>query len=260
MQKKNNPIQTAALLSAQEFLSGLPADAPAPVRQYAVGRVVALGGKPAKSRPAKLTKKLAAPAPPTPAPPTPAPPTPAPAPAPIPPAPSAFAVATARATIAQADAAVAAARKTELVAQLVEVRKLLSVKAPRLAALCINLLELQAQGANIDVAIVRRREKITELLATTPECASWLPNDPEVLAHRAQIARYEDEIAQLHAAGAALPIFEQEVLAAVILQDEVRRLHWTQGSIVNRLDALSGRKLIPWGGKSVGEGGLFGAF
>jgi hypothetical protein len=250
MRKKNNDaVQVAALLSAQEFLAGIPVDAPKAVVDYAAGRVVALGGKPAK--PGKPAKKLVAPAPvPAPVPPT---------PAPIPPAPNAFAVAAARAVIAHSDAAATAARKAELVAQLVEVRKLLAVKAPMLAAQRVNLLDLQAQGENIDRAVMRRREQISELLASAPEIAAYLPGDPEAVAHRMQINRYQEEIAQLRAAGAALPVLEIETLAAVTFQNEVRQLQWTQGQILNRLDALSGRVLHPWGGHLV-TGGVFPAF
>jgi hypothetical protein len=155
---------------------------------------------------------------------------------------------------------VAAARKAELVAQLVEVRKLLAVKAPLLAALRINLLDLGAQGMNIDRAVMRRREQISELVASTPEIAAYLPGDSEAVAHRAQIQRYQDEIMQLRDAGAALPVYEQEVLTAVNLQNEVHAAEWRQGQILNRLDALSGKVLIPWGGKSVGEGSVRSVF
>ena len=184
-------------------------------------------------------------------------PAPAPPPAPpAPPTPDAFAMATARAVIAQADVAAAEVRKALLIEQLKAVRADLAVKRPILAVLASRIMGLRDAGQNLARAIEQRQERISALMAERPVVLDFIPSDPEAVAWRAAVEQRESEIAQLRAAGAALPNLYQLQLSAVTLQGEIQQLEWTQTNILNRLNPVRGSA---WGGHLI-TGGVFTAF
>ena len=250
---KPNDDAVTALLSAKNFLTALPSDAPAPVRQYAVSRVVALGGKPAKRRaalrkPAKPKKFAPAPVARIPAPPPPAPT--------APPAPNALEVARAKDVLTRVAQHEADARKAELLVQLRDVRAQLRAARPQLAVLASRVRSLQADGENLSRAISTREERISELYAAKPAVADFLPGDPEVLQWRLALEAKESELAQLRAAGAAMPNLYQLRLEGVELQQRVAALEYAETNILNRLSGVSGKA---WGGRLV-AGGISTAF
>jgi hypothetical protein len=236
-QNKKTDEQRAAIQSAQGFLSGLPADAPASVREYAAGRVVALEGMPA--RPGKPAKKLAAPAI-------------VPAPSAAPPAPAAsvdpLALERAKALIARNDELVKAALKAELIEKLRVVRAALTDKRPALAVLVARVRQRDADGDAMNHNLAWRRARISALHHERSSVFDFLPDDPDATSWAAEVSRLERECEEILASANALENPYQLKLAAVNLQAEIQQLEWTQTNILNRLNPVRGSA---WGGRLV---------
>jgi DNA repair exonuclease SbcCD ATPase subunit len=175
---------------------------------------------------------------------------------PVPPVPDAFTVAAAKAVLAQADAAEAEASRTRLVEQLKVVRADLHTLRPQLENLRLRVMGLQADEENIARAISVREERISELMATRPECANWLPLDPDVLQWSTALEEKRAELVKLREAGRALPNLYQLRLEGVELATRISTLQYAETNILNRLSGTSGRA---WGGKLVTSsvGGVF---
>jgi hypothetical protein len=247
MKPNDDAVQVAALLTAQEFLSGLPADAPKAVRLYAESRVKALSGKKGRRKPTKAAKALPIPAPAI----SPAPPTRATI-APAPPAPvDALALARAKELVARNDELVKAALKAELVERLRSVRAQLAVKKPQLAVLVARIRQRDADGDSMDHNIAWRRARISALHHERSPVFDYLPGDPDATNWVAEVSRLEKECNAILATASALPNPYFLKSDAVNLQGEIQQLDWTQTNILNRLTNLEGRKFTTWGGRLV---------
>lgn len=255
--KPRTPEQRAAIDTARQYLTASKEmGAPQAVLSYAAAQLRA--ALISKAAPAKAPQ--AAP---------PAPPPPAPAPAPIDAgkvgeirftavAPSAFEVAKAHSTLAEAEQAERAASKLILVDQLKTIRVELHALRPKLAALKINLLDMQGNADNVDRAIAVREERVSELMAARPAAADYLTaaEDADVAQWESAIQQKRGELAQLRAHIARLPNLYQERLAGVELSMRINNLQFAETSIINRLSGQSGKA---WGGHLI-TGGVFTAF
>jgi chromosome segregation ATPase len=165
--------------------------------------------------------------------------------------PSAFEVAKARQTLAEAEQAEREASRATLLASLKVVREQLAIKRPMLATLSSRVMQLRAQGENLDRAIRLREEDVSQLMSERSDIVDYLPDDPDALSWTRAVEQKRAEITQLREAGLELPNLCQLQLEGVTLQNEILQLEHAQTSILNRLGPARGSA---WGGKLLDDG------
>ncbi|MGP8270968.1 MAG: hypothetical protein ACLQLH_12925 [Terracidiphilus sp.] len=148
------------------------------------------------------------------------------------------------------------ARRSKLLDQLRAVRAELRTARPAFAVIAAKVMGLRADGENLSRAISTRQERISELHASKPACADYLPSDPDVVEWRAALAATEVEIEHLRSVAESLPNLYQLQLQGVELQQRISSLEYGETNLLNALSGVSGKA---WGGK-LAIGGVSGVF